>query len=52
VQAAIAVVGGRGLPAGELVGDELLDVLASELVSEERPAVGLAVVASSRTASV
>jgi hypothetical protein len=43
VQAAVAVVGGRWLPAGQLVGDELLDVLASELAGEERLAVGLAV---------
>jgi hypothetical protein len=42
VQAAIAVVGGRRLPAGELVGDELLDVLALELAGQERVAVGLA----------
>ena len=28
MQAPVAVVGGGGLPAGELVGDELLDVLA------------------------
>jgi hypothetical protein len=29
-EAAIAVVGGRGLPASELVGDEQLDVLSLE----------------------
>jgi hypothetical protein len=43
VQAPIAVVGGRRLPAGELVGDERLDVLAQELAGEQRLAVGLAV---------
>ena len=43
MQAAVAVVGGGRLPAGELVGDELLDVLASELAGEKRLAVGLAV---------
>ena len=35
---------GRGrLPAAELVGDEILDVLALELAGEQRLAVGLAV---------
>jgi hypothetical protein len=43
VQAAVAVVGGGRLPAGELVGDEVLDVLAAEFVGEYRVAVGLAV---------
>ena len=52
LQAAVAVVGGGRLPAGQLVGDELLDVLASELVGEQWLAVRLSVVASSRTASV
>ena len=37
------VVGGRRLPAGKLVGDERLDVLAGKLAGEERMAVGLAV---------
>jgi hypothetical protein len=36
-------VGGSRLPAGELVGDELLEVLAAELVGEEWDAVGLEV---------
>jgi hypothetical protein len=36
-------VGSRRLPAGELVGDELLDVLALQLAGEERLAVCLAV---------
>jgi hypothetical protein len=43
VQPAVAVVGGRRLPAGELVGDERLDVLAAKLAGEDRMAVGLAV---------
>jgi hypothetical protein len=43
VQAAVAVVGGGWLPTGELVGDELLDVLAAKLAGEDRMAVGLAV---------
>jgi hypothetical protein len=43
VQTAVAVVGGRRLPAGELVGDELLQVLASELAGQQRPAVRLEV---------
>jgi hypothetical protein len=43
VQAPVAVVGGGRLPAGELVGDERLDVLASELAGEERAAMSLAV---------
>jgi hypothetical protein len=43
VQAPVAVVGGRRLPAGELVGDELLDVLAARFAGEDRTAVGLAV---------
>jgi hypothetical protein len=43
VQAPVAVVGGRRLPAGELVGDERLDVLAAEFAGEERLTVGLAV---------
>jgi hypothetical protein len=35
---------GRGwLPAGQLVGDEGLDVLAAKLAGEDRVAVGLAV---------
>jgi hypothetical protein len=33
-------LGGRRLPAGELVGDELLDVLAAKLAGEDRMAVG------------
>ena len=36
-------MGGRRLPAGELVGDERLEVLASELAGEQRAAVGLEV---------
>jgi hypothetical protein len=52
VQAWVAVVGGRGLPAGQLVGDEVLDVLAAELAGEDRVAVGLAVGGEQRTASV
>jgi hypothetical protein len=36
-------VGSSRLPAGELVGDEILDVLPAELASEDRVAVGLAV---------
>jgi hypothetical protein len=43
VQAPVAVVSGRGLPAGELVGDEGLDVCALELAGDERMAVSLAV---------
>ena len=43
MQASVAVVGGGRLPAGELVGDEVLDVLAPELAGEQRLAVGLAV---------
>jgi hypothetical protein len=43
VQAPVAVVGGGRLPAGELVGDQLLDVLAAEFAGEDRVAVGLAV---------
>jgi hypothetical protein len=43
VQAAVAVVGGGRLPAGQLVGDERLDVLALEYAGESRVAVGLAV---------
>jgi hypothetical protein len=39
----VAVVGGGRLPAGELVGDERLKVLALELDDQERHAVGLAV---------
>jgi hypothetical protein len=40
-QAPVAVVGGGRLPAGELVGDELLDVVAAARAGEQRPAVGL-----------
>jgi hypothetical protein len=36
-------VGGGRLPASELVGDELLDVLTPELAGEQRLTVGLAV---------
>jgi hypothetical protein len=36
-------VGGSRFPASELVGDELLDVLAAEFAGEDRVAVGLAV---------
>jgi hypothetical protein len=43
LQAAIAVVGGRWLPASELVGDEGLDVCALELADDERVAVSLTV---------
>jgi hypothetical protein len=43
VETPVAVVGGRRLPASELVGDEVLDVLASELAGKERLAVRLAV---------
>jgi hypothetical protein len=43
MQAAVAVVGGGRLPTGQLVGDEVLDVLAAELAGEDRVAVGLAV---------
>jgi hypothetical protein len=43
VQTPVAVVGGRRLPAGQLVGDELLDVLAFELAGEERLAMSVAV---------
>ena len=43
MQAPVAVVGGGWLPAAELVGDEVLEVLAQELVGEDRVAVGLAV---------
>jgi hypothetical protein len=43
VQAAVAVVGRRWLPAGELVGDVRLEVLTPELAGEERLAMGLAV---------
>ena len=43
VQPPVAVVGGGRLPAGELVGDEGLDVLAAEFAGEDRVAVGLAV---------
>ena len=43
VQAQVPVVGGGRLPAGELVGDEVLDVLAPEFDGEERMAVGLEV---------
>jgi hypothetical protein len=43
VETPVAVVGGRRLPASELVGDEVLDVLTAELAGEERLAVGLAV---------
>jgi hypothetical protein len=39
VQAAIAVVGSRWLPAGQLVGNEELDVLAPELAGEKRVTV-------------
>ena len=37
----VAVVGGRRLPASELVGDEALDVLASSLAGEEPDGVGV-----------
>jgi hypothetical protein len=40
VQAPVAVVGGGRFPASELVGDELLDVLAAEFAGEDRVAVG------------
>jgi len=43
VQAPVAVVGGGRLPAGELVGDERLEVLTLELADEQRAAVGLEV---------
>jgi hypothetical protein len=43
VQAAVAVVGGGRLPAGQLVGDEGLDVLTAELAGEQRLAVSLTV---------
>jgi hypothetical protein len=43
VQAPVAVVSSRQLPPSELVGDERLDVLTSELADEERHAAGLAV---------
>jgi hypothetical protein len=43
VQAPVAVVGGGGLPAAQLVGDEGLEVLALELPGEERLGVRLAV---------
>jgi hypothetical protein len=43
VQAPVAVVGGGGLPAGDLVGDERLDVFAPELADEKRLAMSLAV---------
>jgi hypothetical protein len=43
VETPVAVVGGRRLPTSELVGDEVLDVLAAELAGEERMTVGLAV---------
>ena len=36
-------MGGGRLPAGELVGDERLDVRASEFAGEQRAAVGLEV---------
>ena len=36
-------MGGRRLPAGQLVSDERLDVLAPEFASEQRLTVGLAV---------
>jgi hypothetical protein len=45
-------VGGGGLPAGELVGDELLDVLALQLAGEERFACAWQYKARNRTASV
>jgi hypothetical protein len=35
-------VGSRWLPAGELIGDERLNVLAAQLAGEDRVAVGLA----------
>jgi hypothetical protein len=43
VQAPVAVVGGGRLPAGQLVGDDLLDVLTPELTGKDWLAVGLAV---------
>ena len=43
VQAAIAIVGGRWLPASELVRDEGLDVCALELADDKRVAVSLTV---------
>ena len=43
VQPAVAVMGGGRLPAGELVGDERLEVLAAKFAGEDRMAVGLAV---------
>jgi hypothetical protein len=45
-------MGGGRLPAGGLVGDEVLDVLALELAGEERVVVYLAVEGEDRTASV
>jgi hypothetical protein len=41
VETPVAVVGGRRLPASELVGDEVLDVLAAELAGEEPDGVGV-----------
>jgi hypothetical protein len=38
MQAAVAVVSGGRLPAGELVGNEELDVLALEFGGEQRVA--------------
>ena len=38
----ITVVGCRRHPAGQLVGDELLDVLALKLAGEDQLGVGLA----------
>src|SRR6266508_2804504 len=40
LEAAVAVVGGGGLPAGELVGDEQLDMLARERADRQGMAVG------------
>jgi hypothetical protein len=52
VRAAVAVVGGGRLPAGQLVGDERLDVVAAEFAGEERLTVGLAVGGEQPDASV
>jgi hypothetical protein len=45
-------VGGVGLPAGELVGDEVLDVPALELPRKDRRPVASQNTVKSRTASV
>ena len=43
MQTSVAVVGGRGLPSGQLVGDEVLYVLALEVAGEERVTLRLTV---------